>query len=288
MDIHFDRTCHCSWSYLHTGWLLRMHPGALLLGPQHPWRALLGPEPFLQGEHADQYCNRSGYFSRSNASTMVHASANFQKGWLNSRLWPRGTVSPFKTYDKTPKKLLTFDRGMLACLARFIVLMKYRAEVLIPFNTMTIVGWCIIEPSAYFIAACLPPCSSIMMIVLGNRHVRGVFSRRTKSGTMASPGSRPSRYPRLSSKPLSGFSHLVDSEDSPRGRPRPSFSAPTSPRSPFKDSRHAVDSKASQPDVPLQDISGIGIRTDIYVTESERQSAQDNLSLPDMLGSGSA
>lgn len=61
---------------------------------------------------------------------------------------------------------------MLTCLGKWIVLLKYTSEVLIPFNTARIVGWTIIEPSVYLIASCLPPCSSFVVLLSRQRRVR--------------------------------------------------------------------------------------------------------------------
>lgn len=167
---------------------------------------------------------------------------------------------------------------MLACIARWAVLLKYTAEVLVPLNTAIIVGWCIIEPAVYLIAACLPPCSSIIMLLAGNRRLRDTFNKSSKGTTMASPPTRNSGF-RLSAKPTGGFAHLNDSEEVIRND-----SAQTSPT---KDSTFGADEDGSQSDVALRDLPGVEIRTDIYVTKSERQSTrQEEVPLSEMLRTG--
>ena len=115
------------------------------------------------------------------------------------------------------------------------------------------------------------------MLVAGNRRVRQIYDAGTKATTARSPVIRQSGY-RLSSKPSSGFTRLKKSFEMVRND-----SAQTSPT---KEKTFEGNEKDRASDEALRELPNVEIRTDIYVTRSERQSTREQLSLPEVLRSG--
>ena len=141
----------------------------------------------------------------------------------------------------------------------------------------------------YLVAACLPPCSSIIMLAVRNERLRSLFdlTKFTKhtSGHGGSPAVRSSGF-RRSFKNPAGFAQIEDEE---RLRKYSMPTSPTAKRGGVSVTNTGVS--AEREDVSLNDLSGIGIRTDITITHSsharDRKDAQNDLSLPEMLHSES-
>ena len=104
-----------------------------------------------------------------------------------------------------PRTPAEITGDMLACLGRWITVLKYSSEILVPLNTALIVGICTTEPAAYLISACLPPCSSIVVAFLRKRGVRKVL--RMKNNASSTHGLHA-----LNTRSGQGFDRLHEDE----------------------------------------------------------------------------